>query len=484
MIGAARSRGFYPLMKFYNLIFRPHQVEGAIWLSKRSTGLLCLPTGQGKCLTSLFAYSKLAAHRKDIRCAVVLCPKNALMSWATDLENHVGCDWGQYPKDARKGKQVYLVPHSMIGKYIKAYVGRHKDVIFIVDEIDMFANPDTKYYPRLMELLREALAIWGLTATPIHKDLMHTYYTSEILFRGRSPFGSANFFARRFIRFRDRLIRKKNGREITIQEVIGHKNLPQLESVLMGYTYKSVMDAKVNFVDLPVELSAEDLRRYQEKGREILRDQPDTAASYLHYLQKLIDGVFDPDLGAKFDALVEYLPQFTARKNPFLIYVAYHDTVDRIVSVLKAQEIETYKITGKTSVKKRLEVVTRLRQGGPCAVVLTQAGTRGANLQFAESTICFDIPTDIKDLVQLLGRQCRLGSPFEENYMCFLAVTGTIDEYKCKSVMANTDLITKVICGTAILPVNTESITRRQVINLRKKLLWGQAPVPKRLCFG
>ena len=110
---------------------------------------------------------------------------------------------------------------------------------------------------------------------------------------------------------------------------------------------------------------------------------------------------------------------------------------------------------------------------------MTRAGIRGINLQKCESTICFDTPFDVNNLIQLLGRQSRIGSPYDINYVVFITALGTIDEYKKRYVESSSKLILDVLNGSAVLPAGQTSLSYEDIKHMRRKLLWGRSSKKK-----
>ena len=103
---------------------------------------------------------------------------------------------------------------------------------------------------------------------------------------------------------------------------------------------------------------------------------------------------------------------------------------------------------------------------------MTKAGIRGVNLQDCETTIAYDTPTDVKDLIQLLGRQSRIGSAFNKNYVIFLGMKETIDEYKLNYVKAHSNVVTQVLEGSSPLPKDTSTVSKEDLTAMRKQFLW------------
>ena len=177
--------------------------------------------------------------------------------------------------------------------------------------------------------------------------------------------------------------------------------------------------------------------------------------------------------------MAQLIRKMQERKNPIIVYVEYHSTRERIAALLDQLQVPFSQIIGGVKREERAGIVESLSPGQFHVVLMTRAGIRGINLQKCESTICFDTPFDVNNLVQLLGRQSRIGSPYDVNYVVFVTALGTIDEYKRNYIQSSSKLILDVLSGSAILPVGTVSLTHQDIKNMRRRLLWGRVSKKK-----
>jgi len=451
-------------VEFIGIEWIEHQTSGATALARMDAGLLVFPTGQGKTLASLLAF-KLRQFDK----IVILSPKNALTSWEEDISTYTTTQATFYPGSIA-GYEIIVCPHSRVLQFLKEVDERFfENVVIVVDEVDAFINPDTSMYHAAQRLLDLVDTVWGLTATPIHNNLANTYHCVNLVFKGDSPFKTFNWFAKRFIEYQDRLIGRAGNKRI-IKEIVGYKRLPELQLLMEPFTIKSTTTADLRFRYLYTDFTAEEERVYKKKASEILSSG--APAAYLHSLQKLTDGVHTKGLSSKERLFIDAIDQLIERNNPFIVFVAYHDTRHILRNLMTDKGVRVHEIYGDVPVDKRRMIKDEIKKGGLQCVLMTKAGIRGINLQFCETTIMYNTPTDIKDVIQLFGRQCRIGSPFETWYAVFLAVRDTIDQYKAMYVQAHSDLVRQLVEGTAILPKNTHTVTKKDIIKIRKSMIW------------
>lgn len=458
---------------FRGVDWRNWQEEGSEFLSVRKNGLLVLPTGQGKCLTGLKTFDLIRGY--DTPTCIISPPKNALDAWETDIREKTDFNACFYPGNVF-GHDLIVVPHSQMPKFIREvgldYIAKHP---IILDEVDAFINPDTSLYKHMFEVTRRAPFVWGMTATPIHNNLANTYWHVYMTFGGNTPLRSFEWFSNKFIVYQEKIIRR-HGRRITIREPAGRKNMNILMQMMNTFTYKSTTSVDLKFKFIMENFTAREEDDYKDRAQEILRSG--APAAYIHSLQKLVDGV-ESTFSSKLDIFKDAVRQMVDRGNPFIVYISYHDTRKLLKPILEQAGVRVHEITGKTPVKMRRKIRESVQEGGGQCILMTKAGIRGSNLQYCESTLVYDTPTDVRDLIQLLGRQARLGSPFERWYVVFMGIRETVDEYKMMYIMSHSDVVREVMAGTAILPEHTETITKADIIKMRKSLVWKTRNIKK-----
>lgn len=453
----------------------PQQVGGSEYIAARNRAALILPTGQGKCLTTLRAYDKIRGP--DLPHLLVTCPKNALGAWADDIQDYCNLMAVFYPGNIY-GHDIIVVPHSRLVKFI-AEVGTTflQKCVLAIDEIDMFVNDEASNHQQLMLIAASTTIAWGLTATPIHNNLENTYNWINALYAGRSPLGTFDSFCGTYIKYRDRKIRVRGGGQRIIKEQIGVKNMDRLKKIMDSFIFKSETKVDISFKYLKCKFSINEEKEYSQRAREILKSG--SPAAHIPSLQKLTDGVYSDGIHSKLDLFKRAISDIVERGNPFIVFCAYHDTRRLLKPIIQSYGVKVHEIHGEKDTEHRRAVAHHIREkGGNQCVLMTKAGIRGANLQFCESTIVYDTPTEVKDLTQLLGRQARLGSPFKKWWVFFLAVQNTIDDYKMSYIVSNADVVRQVVGGTAVLPQSSSTVTREDIIKLRKSLIWRQTSTP------
>jgi superfamily II DNA/RNA helicase len=241
------------------------------------------------------------------------------------------------------------------------------------------------------------------------------------------------------------------------------------------------MDSTVHFKFLTCALSDDEKVRYSTVGAEAYNSKH--RAAYFSRLHSAADmPVIGDDLSTKEQLLLSLAKEIAMRGNPFIVYTAYIPTKDRIAYVMTKVGIPCVSITGSVSAKERARIANMLKVGEVCCVILTDAGLRGINLQMCETTIAYHIPFNILGIIQLLGRQCRIGSPYKENFFFFTIAQGTIDEYRENYMRRNIPLVKSVMTGcSVVLPdINDATLSKKDLEVMRGSMLWGNTPTKSR----
>lgn len=447
-----------------------HQKQGSKILAESSRKLVIYPTGKGKTLTALAA-SSIITSRNRIPIFVV-APKSAVTSWQDDLLKIPSYKFSLYGSDYDKIPDVTIIQTTKVKSFVLSnyhFVKGHS-YILIIDEVDVFSNPNTASYEYTKVLSYNALYCWGLTASPIGKHLEHTYHFIDLVYK-RNPFGSLNKFYNDYTISERRDIYRYGKKYGSYNQIIEYINKDHLSDVIKSLSIMSKSDSKIFFKFLNCDLTEEELKSYKQLAKDSASS--DTPAAFLHSLQKNIDGCDSGDsLSSKESLLNTILPEMKARGNPFILYVSYHETLERLKPILSNNGIEFFSISGKATISYRRKVIKALDSGWVGCILVTTSGTRGVNLQLCESTIIYNIP-EIKTLIQLLGRQSRIGSPFDQNYVFFISANETIDQYKASVTKTYSNLVLSIVNGSAILP-DDDPLSVEAVIKSRKKLLWGK----------
>jgi hypothetical protein len=115
-------------------------------------------------------------------------------------------------------------------------------------------------------------------------------------------------------------------------------------------------------------------------------------------------------------------PRTDSKKNQFVLFTYYADTLDYIHKNVSEDpsfsKLRIEKISGRiTSAKKRAEIVDDFMNGKIDILMSTDVLSEGMNLQKARYLINYDLHWNPTRMIQRAGRIDRIGSPFKKIYV-------------------------------------------------------------------
>lgn len=344
----ARARVLHPA-RARSMKLRTYQLEDVQWLRETKRGILGWAPGLGK------TFGACEAAELPV---LVTCPLPLTEQWASFIQD-------QYPADrvvvASKGdlikrdaalKQPFdwmIVNHDMFRTYPMPAAKT-----LIVDEMHHFRNRGAARSKNLKVYATLTPRVYGLTATPVYKDVGDLWHQLNILDpkTWTSYYSFLNTYA----------VTSSTG--FGGAKVISTRNERLLRTKIAPYikerTYKQVGMFLPDRIDKHVVLNMDAaLRSVYNKLRDFYRlelagmDEPQrftNAGAVLHMLRKIL--VTDE----KLDAIREIVDD-TPAEQPVIVFVWYKDTAKKVADALDGIEI-----TGEDSPVRRRELALT---GGP-----------------------------------------------------------------------------------------------------------------------
>lgn len=472
--------------------FSEDQEKAVEFLLSKKRALLCLGTGFGKTLISL--YSALACwQRGEVDHVVCVVPVSAVSIFKKELSGKLCVPFSVYSgKEERVDSDavVSIFTYSVLaergkvsgdgsdssGKYQKEFdmiCSYNGKVLIILDEVHTIKNVKSKIF-KFLYLRRGVFdRVWGMTATPILNHLEDVYGIMSFIAPG--IFDSFWDFRHRYLVLKRR---KYGNREF--EEVVGYKNQDQLKMLLAPYIYIRKLSFNFTFDFQDVELSAELREFYSQVGSGVHELSHELFAPRLHLLQRIVDnsveGHCSTDLSVKERRMLDIVGKICASGESVLIYADYISTLKRLREVLEGSSINYTRIssiTGEVSIQER-QVIER-DFGEREIVLLSNAGSQSINFGKANHVLFYSVPFSIGVFLQVAGRIARYDSVYEDLYLHVLRTRGTIDEYKGVLLEQNRDVIQLFFGKYDALPEGELQKREKQFRQeLRKKLLWGQ----------
>jgi superfamily II DNA or RNA helicase len=133
-------------------------------------------------------------------------------------------------------------------------------------------------------------------------------------------------------------------------------------------------------------------------------------------LQDVVDSS-DPDENAKIQKLTEIAKRENRDEKPLVVFAHRLDAVRKIAAHLKAQGYTTETYMGPDSQIERAKKRRAFQAGKTQALVLSDAGEAGLNLQQGHTLVQYDRPYTAKTHAQRFGRIDRLGQKHPEIHL-------------------------------------------------------------------
>jgi SNF2 family DNA or RNA helicase len=428
----------------------PYQLDGIAFAIGAGRAILADDMGLGKTIQGI-GVAELLARLVDIRRVLVVCPASLKSQWRAEV--HRFCDRtcqvvlgsaeervGQYQSDTFFSICNYeqvLRDHATIERVAW-------DLI-ILDEGQRIKNWESKT-SRLITSLKSPFAL-VLSGTPLENRLEELY--TVVSFIDDRRLGPAYRFLHRH-----RVVDERGRTE-------GYRNLDELreklQPILLRRTRGSVMQElpertteivriqptaeQFDMSEACVKQAAQIAAKKFLTEMDLLRLQ-----KYLLMARMACDSTFlvnkeEPGYSSKLQRLAELLEQLADESDRKLVLFSEWTTMLGLIEPLLRQAgLEFVRLDGQVPQKKRQELVYRFQNDPDCrAIIMSNAGSTGLNLQAANTVINVDLPWNPAVLEQRIARAHRMGQ--KQPVQVYLLVTeATIEERLLGTLSAKHDL--------------------------------------------
>jgi superfamily II DNA or RNA helicase len=445
-----------------------HQIKNLITFCRRlPVTLLADDVGLGKTISAGLVASELMS-RNRISKFLVVCPKLLMPQWQEELESKFGISGvraiGKELLEAKvpEGGGAVITTYQSARMYLSA-LGQAGFEMLVLDEAHKLRNLyGANQSPQVALQFREALAnrmfkyVLMLTATPIHNRLWDIYSLVDLLAVARghqNPFGTEGIFARTFI-----ADNRMDARHLNPQM------REAFRSVVYGYMSRiRRVDANLHFPERIVQLhrvnpSAEELeligviagpiqklnRLSQISILQALMSSPHALLAQLKQMAKnktIPEGLAESveqvvariRVTAKLQGLATLVDRLRAEQPEcwrVVVFTTRRETQTTIEAFLGERGISCGLINGDSG-ERNQRTIARFRKTVPeiHAIVSTEAGSEGVNLQAANVLVNFDLPWNPMIVEQRIGRIQRLASEHASVCIFNIILKGTFEEY-------------------------------------------------------
>lgn len=461
-----------------------HQVTNLMTFCRRlPVNLLADDVGLGKTISAGLIASELISRGKISKIFIV-CPKLLMDQWQEELETKFGIQSVQ--ASGRKLLTVKLPNETcaIITTYQSARlymdsIAKKGFEMLVLDEAHKLRNLyGVDNPPQVAERFRNALSnrvfkyVLMLTATPIHNRLWDLYSLVDLLATARgheNPFGGQGMFARKFIADNPTQARK-----------LKPERRDEFRSIVYSYMSRiRRVDANLHFPDRKVQLhrvnpTDEEFelieaiskpiqkldRRTQISIAQALISSPHALAAQLEKMAK--NGTVPSSLAKDVRAIVQrtkttakleglgHLVDNLSKENPdkwrMVVFTGRLETQTTIQAFLEERGVRCGVINGSSGSTNQ-RTLANFRSDPPKihAIVSTEAGAEGINLQVANVLINYDLPWNPMIVEQRIGRIQRLASSHATVCVFNIILRNTFEEFIVGRLMEKLQLASHAI---------------------------------------
>lgn len=292
--------------------------------------------------------------------------------------------------------------------------------LLIVDEAHHLRNRTSKAWQAVNRLPRQFLLL--LTATPVQNSLEDLYHLVALLDAGGLPAPQE---------FRERFIDKERPRQpkapeelrrllnqVMIRNTRANAGIalpPRRAETVLFEPGSEEADFCADWQSaLRAALSELPAAQASLRGRILLQAMGSSPAAWRRALTSFPDAAFAERWGERvldspvFREKLAMLPRLAHTEGGVVIFTQFLATQREIASNLAHMGTAARLINGQTAPRERQSLTDAFRREGG-ALVLTQSGTEGRNLQFCHRLVNFDLPWNPMEIEQRIGRLHRIG---------------------------------------------------------------------------
>ena len=435
----------FEIPEISNATLREYQKRGFNWLKTldkyKFGGILADDMGLGKTIQVIALLLSLTAEEK--KTSIVISPSSLYLNWENEIKRFAPSlktlvISGSRDERVKKIKSlenydVVLTSYDLLKKDLADY----KDYSFryvIADEAQYIKNNNTKNAMSLKELKGEVR--FALTGTPIENSLAELWSIFDFVMPGYlySYRKFKEIFESPIIKENDDMAMRKLQSMVapfilrrTKAEVL--KELPEKTVSVM---YNEMEEAQSKVYSAYLLSAKKEVKEELEKSNNEISNM-----KILALITRLRQIACHPSLfledydkdSSKVNQCIEIVKEAVDSGHKMLIFSSFTSIFDILERELEENGIKYFKLTGKTKVDARVEMVDEFNKSEeiPVFLVSLKAGGTGLNLIGADMVIHFDPWWNLSQENQATDRAYRIGQ--RNNVQVFKLITkGTIEE--------------------------------------------------------
>ncbi|MDZ4850173.1 MAG: DEAD/DEAH box helicase [Pirellulaceae bacterium] len=428
----------------------PYQLDGIAFAVGNGRAILADDMGLGKTIQGI-GTAEMLGQLANVQNVLVVCPASLKSQWAAEIarfsDRTAKIVLGSAAERATQYKDASFFKIANYEQIVRdeAIVQEiHWDLI-ILDEGQRIKNWESKT-SQTFGMLKSTYAL-VLSGTPLENRLEELYTVAKFIDSQRM--GPAYRFLHRHRMVND------------VGRVEGYKNLDSLRELMKPFllrrTRAGVMqelpERTTEFVRVrPTEeqktLSDEHVRKATMIAAKAYLTEMDLLRLQKHLLcaRMAADSTFlvdkePPGFSSKLEVLDELLEELSDEPTrKIILFSEWTNMLNLIEPLLTRHGIQFVRLEGKVPQKKRQELVHKFQTDPECrAIIMTNAGSTGLNLQAANTVINVDLPWNPAVLEQRIARAHRMGQK-RPVHVYILITEETIEERLLGTLAAKSEL--------------------------------------------
>ena len=463
---------------------REYQKNGFQWLQMLEKyelgGILADDMGLGKTIQVITLILKYKEEQKEKLPSIVIAPSSLTLNWKNEIQKFaptletivVNGSLEQRKKKIKDIKKYDLIitSYDLLKRDLELY--EKEDITFkyaIADEAQYIKNSNTQNAKALKSIKAETR--YALTGTPIENSLAELWSIFDYIMPGYL------FKYKKFKQLYEVPIVKDN-------DMYSMKKLKMLiEPFILRRTKKEVLTElpEKTITILNNEMEDEQQKIYlsylakakQEAMQEIeINGVEKSHIKILALLTRLRQICCHPSLfledynqdSSKLKQCIEIIKDGIEAGHKILLFSGYTSMFDIIEKELLKEDINYYKLTGKTNVNERVELVEDFNQNENVKVFLIslKAGGTGLNLTGADMVIHYDPWWNISAENQATDRAYRIGQ--KNNVQVYKLITKNSIEEKIYELQEKKSKLIDNVLNTETTFIN--KLSKDEIIRL------------------
>ncbi len=463
---------------------RKYQKDGFEWLRTLERyglgGILADDMGLGKTIQIIAVLLKYKQENKDILPSIVIAPSSLTLNWKNEIEKFAPSINAMVISgniNTRKEKidniwdyDLVITSYDLLKRDLELYQEKnYKFKYSIADEAQYIKNSNTLNAKALKSIC--ATTKFALTGTPIENSLSELWSIFDYIMPG---------YMFKYSKFKQLyempIIKQEDSKAMQKLKML-------IEPFILRRTKKEVLTElpEKTITILNNEMEEEQQKMYnaylaqakQEALNEInINGIEKSHIKILALLTRLRQICCHPSLftqnyqegSSKLNQCIQIIKDGIESGHKILLFSSYTSMFDIIEKSLQDEDINYYKLTGKTNVNERIELVEDFNENEEIKVFLIslKAGGTGLNLTGADMVIHYDPWWNISAENQATDRAYRIGQ--KNNVQVYKLITKNSIEEKIYNLQERKSKLIEDVLNTQTTFIN--KLSKDEIMSL------------------